>query len=133
MIAAPSSSFGRWQTGRCPPSSSPWRVSSLPSLVGVTRGVGRHRQAQPDPCQIDIEDSIAASTSSGGEPDAAPLPDPDAPVPVSTSVSAPKAAQSRHPLYQLVSVDAAAGSQVLEHRQTGNTYRVSVEQLTGVE
>jgi len=55
----------------------------------------RYGREEADARQIDIEDSIAARTSSGGEPDAAPLTDPDAPVPASTRVSAPKAAQSR--------------------------------------
>jgi hypothetical protein len=68
-----------------------------PTWCNVTMTV-RYGQAQADPRQIDIEDSIAAFSSSGGEPDAAPLPDPDAPVPVSTGVSAPKAAQSRQAL-----------------------------------
>ena len=37
------------------------------------------------------------------------------------------------PTYRLISVDAASGSQVLEHRLTENTYRVHVEQLSGSE
>ena len=37
------------------------------------------------------------------------------------------------PTYRVISVDAAAGTQTIEHCQTKNTYAVTVTQLTGVE
>lgn len=50
----------------------------------------RYGRDEADGRQIDIEDSIAASRSSGGEPDAAaPLTDPDAPAVAPAGVSAP--------------------------------------------
>lgn len=36
------------------------------------------------------------------------------------------------PTYDLVSVEPDAGTQLIQHRLTGNTYRVSVEQIGGV-
>lgn len=49
----------------------------------------RYGRVTADDRQIDLEDAIASS-SSGGEPDAAPLPDPDAPATVIADVSAPQ-------------------------------------------
>lgn len=37
------------------------------------------------------------------------------------------------PTYRVISVDAAACTQTIEHCQTKNTYAVTVTQLTGVE
>lgn len=56
----------------------------------------RYGHEAADPRQIDIEDSIAAS--SGDRPDAIPLPDSDAPAVAAAGVSAPKVAQSKHAL-----------------------------------
>ncbi|MGI4732908.1 MAG: hypothetical protein ACRYFW_14340 [Janthinobacterium lividum] len=37
------------------------------------------------------------------------------------------------PTYELDEVDSAAGTQVVRHIRTGNTYRISIVQLDGVE
>jgi hypothetical protein len=59
-----------------------------PTWCNVSMTV-HYGEARPDARQIDIEDSIAASVSSGGEPEATPLTDPDAPATVTADVSAP--------------------------------------------
>ena len=50
----------------------------------------RYGREPADDRQIDIEDAIGASASSGGEPGAAPLPVPDAPSVPAAGVSAPE-------------------------------------------
>lgn len=46
-------------------------------------------------------------------------------------IAAAVAVAGRRGDYEIESIDAAGGTQVLRHGKTGNTYRVSVVQLSG--